>query len=192
MTNSILEEGSIKIEKSSGIARIQFYHPMSNSLPGKLLAELANGITQLGKSDDINVIILSSHGEKAFCGGASFEELISIKDMEGGKQFFSGFANVINACRKSTKLIIGRVQGKAVGGFAFHNYEDRADAEVCQSDELFLGHFQFTPRLKRTEMVPDANEVLGHFKERMLGLDAASQIAAASVASFLPLLPSMR
>ena len=62
-------------------------------------------------------------------------------------------------------------EGKSVGGFAIHNYEDRADAEVCQSDELFLGHFQFTPRLKRTEMVPDANEVLGHFKERMLGLD---------------------
>jgi glutamate synthase (NADPH) small chain len=62
-------------------------------------------------------------------------------------------------------------QGKAVGGFAIHNYEDRSDAEVCQSNELFLGHFQYTPRLKRTEMVPDANEVLGHFKERMLGLD---------------------
>ncbi|MEW6329882.1 MAG: NAD(P)-binding protein [Pseudomonadota bacterium] len=62
-------------------------------------------------------------------------------------------------------------QGKAVGGYAIHNFEDRADAEVCQSNELFLGHFQYTPRLKRTEMVPDANEVLGHFKERMLGLD---------------------
>ncbi|MCR4345828.1 MAG: NAD(P)-binding protein [Sulfuricaulis sp.] len=62
-------------------------------------------------------------------------------------------------------------EGKSVGGYAIHNYEDRADAEVCQSNELFLGHFQYTPRLKRTEMVPDANEVLGHFKERMLGLD---------------------
>jgi dissimilatory sulfite reductase flavoprotein subunit len=62
-------------------------------------------------------------------------------------------------------------QGKSVGGFAVHNYEDRADNEVCQSSELFLGHFAYTPRHKRTEMVPDANEVLGHFKERMLGLD---------------------
>jgi Pyruvate/2-oxoacid:ferredoxin oxidoreductase delta subunit len=67
-------------------------------------------------------------------------------------------------------------QGKSVGGFAIHNYEDRSDAEVCQSNELFLGHFQYTPRLKRTEMVPDANEVLGHFKERMLGLDEKQSV----------------
>ncbi len=70
-------------------------------------------------------------------------------------------------------------QGKSVGGFAIHNYEDRADAEVCQSNELFLGHFQYTPRLKRTEMVPDANEVLGHFKERMLGLDEKQTVEEA-------------
>ncbi len=70
-------------------------------------------------------------------------------------------------------------QGKAVGGYAIHNFEDRADAEVCQSNELFLGHFQFTPRHKRTEMVPDANEVLGHFKERMLGLDEKQTVEEA-------------
>jgi len=70
-------------------------------------------------------------------------------------------------------------QGKAVGGYAIHNYEDRSDAEVCQSNELFLGHFAFTPRHKRTEMVPDANEVLGHFKERMLGLDEKQTVEEA-------------
>ncbi|OGI50061.1 MAG: glutamate synthase [Candidatus Muproteobacteria bacterium RIFCSPHIGHO2_12_FULL_60_33] len=70
-------------------------------------------------------------------------------------------------------------QGKAVGGYAIHNYENRADAEVCQSNELFLGHFQYTPRLKRTEMVPDADEVLGHFKERMLGLDEKQTVEEA-------------
>jgi glutamate synthase (NADPH/NADH) small chain len=71
------------------------------------------------------------------------------------------------------------LQGKAVGGFAVHNYEDRADAEICQSSELFLGHFEFTPRNKRTEMVPDAQEVLGHFKERMLGLSEQQTVAEA-------------
>jgi len=71
------------------------------------------------------------------------------------------------------------LQGKAVGGFAVHNYEDRADAEICQSSELYLGHFEFTPRNKRTEMVPDALEVLGHFKERMLGLSEQQTVAEA-------------
>ncbi len=61
--------------------------------------------------------------------------------------------------------------GKGVGGFAVHNYEDRGAAEVCQSSELFLGHFQHQDRIKRTEIGPSAEEVLGHFEERMVGLD---------------------
>lgn len=99
-----------------GIATIEFGHPLSNSLPGKVLQKLAETITELGNDDTVKVIILTSSGEKAFCAGASFDELISIKDIETGKKFFSGFANVINACRKCPKFIIGRVQGKAVGG----------------------------------------------------------------------------
>jgi len=70
-------------------------------------------------------------------------------------------------------------QGKSVGGFAIHNYEDRSEAEVCQSDELFLGHFQYSARHLRTEMVPDAKEVLGHFKERMLGLEEKQTVEEA-------------
>jgi methylglutaconyl-CoA hydratase len=98
------------------IASIEFHHPLSNSLPGKVLQELANTITELGTNDQIIVIILKSAGERAFCAGASFDELMSIDDLETGQVFFSGFANVINAARKCPKLIIGRVQGKAVGG----------------------------------------------------------------------------
>jgi Pyruvate/2-oxoacid:ferredoxin oxidoreductase delta subunit len=62
------------------------------------------------------------------------------------------------------------LQGKAVGGFAVHNYEDRSAAEVCKSEELFLGHFPYAERIKRTEIGPSAEEVLGHFAERMVGL----------------------
>jgi methylglutaconyl-CoA hydratase len=64
----------------------------------------------------VKVIVLKSEGDKAFCAGASFDELIAIKDLETGTKFFSGFANVINAMRKAPKFIIARVQGKAVGG----------------------------------------------------------------------------
>ncbi|MEO9258343.1 MAG: enoyl-CoA hydratase/isomerase family protein [Crocinitomicaceae bacterium] len=101
---------------ANGIATIEFFHPMSNSLPAKMLLKLTQTITQLGNDNNVKVIILKSAGERAFCGGASFDELISIQDLETGKVFFSGFANVINACRKAPKFIIGRVQGKAVGG----------------------------------------------------------------------------
>jgi methylglutaconyl-CoA hydratase len=85
-------------------------------LPGKVLAQLAQTITECGQRDDVRVIILRSAGDKAFCGGASFDELVSINDTETGLKFFSGFANVINAMRLCPKLIIGRIQGKAVGG----------------------------------------------------------------------------
>ena len=111
-----IDQGGVNVSIENSIASIEFHHPLSNSLPGKVLQELANTITELGTNDEIIVIILKSAGERAFCAGASFDELMSIDDLETGKVFFSGFANVINAARKCPKLIIGRVQGKAVGG----------------------------------------------------------------------------
>lgn len=100
----------------SGIGIITFGHPMSNALPGAILETLALSINQIASDQRCKVIVLQSQGSKAFCAGASFDELISISDYESGLEFFSGFAKVINACRKAPKLIIGRVQGKAVGG----------------------------------------------------------------------------
>ena len=111
-----IDQGGVNVSIENSIASIEFHHPLSNSLPGKVLQELANTITELGTNDQIIVIILKSAGERAFCAGASFDELMSIDDLETGQVFFSGFANVINAARKCPKLIIGRVQGKAVGG----------------------------------------------------------------------------
>lgn len=100
----------------NGLATIEFFHPAHNSLPGDLLAKLAKTITEAGENDDVKVIILKSGGDRTFCAGASFNELMSINDAETGKVFFSGFANVLNAMRKCPKFIIGRIQGKAVGG----------------------------------------------------------------------------
>jgi methylglutaconyl-CoA hydratase len=112
-----VDQGDVQIKvNENGIATIEFSHPLSNSLPGKILAKLADTIKKAGNNDSIRVIVLKSAGERAFCAGASFDELISINDIDTGKTFFSGFANVINAARTCPKLIIGRVQGKAVGG----------------------------------------------------------------------------
>ena len=101
---------------NNGIATISFYHPEQNSLPSDLLSKLTETIELAGKNDAIKVIILKSGGEKTFCSGASFQELCAINDEETGKLFFSGFANVINAIRKCPKIVIGSIQGKAVGG----------------------------------------------------------------------------
>ncbi|WP_340076954.1 enoyl-CoA hydratase/isomerase family protein [Leptobacterium sp. I13] len=108
--------GSLYTHIQNKIATIEFGHPASNSFPSELLERLTKELNKLSKDTFVNVIVLKSEGDKAFCAGASFNELISITNIEEGKTFFSGFANVINAMRKCGKIIIGRIQGKVVGG----------------------------------------------------------------------------
>ncbi|WP_121146674.1 enoyl-CoA hydratase/isomerase family protein [Tenacibaculum discolor] len=110
------ENGSLYTHIENKVATVEFGHPASNSFPSVLLERLANELDKLSINDEVSVIVLKSEGERAFCAGASFDELVSIDNLEDGKAFFSGFANVINAMRRCSKLIIGRVQGKTVGG----------------------------------------------------------------------------
>ncbi len=110
------DPGSVVSKTENGISTIIFFHPQSNSLPGTLLRQLAAEITTAGKNPASHVIVLKSGGDKAFCAGASFDELIAINDLAVGTEFFSGFAAVINAMRMAPKFVIVRVQGKAVGG----------------------------------------------------------------------------
>ena len=112
----ISKSGTITTSILNQVATIEFSHPASNSFPSTLLQELTDEINTLSKNDSASIIILKSSGTGAFCAGASFDELLSINNYEDGSRFFSGFANVINAMRKCSKLIIGRIHGKAVGG----------------------------------------------------------------------------
>lgn len=110
------QDGFIKTVIEDKIATITFSHPASNSFPSTLLSDLTAQLNIFSEDDAVSIIVLKSTGEGAFCAGASFDELLSITNLEDGKAFFSGFANVINAMRTCKKIIIGRVQGKAVGG----------------------------------------------------------------------------
>lgn len=109
-------EGTIKTIIKENIATVSFYHPASNSFPSLLLQNLTQELNVLSENENISLIVLKSEGNGAFCAGASFDELLEVSTLEEGKIFFSGFANLINAIRKCSKLIIGRVHGKAVGG----------------------------------------------------------------------------
>ena len=111
-----MSQAYVKQSVENGIGSIEFYNPSHNAMPSHLLKTLEQTIIDAGNNDDIKVVVLKSGGERTFCAGASFNELMAISNLEEGKQFFSAFAGVINAMRKSPKLIIGRVQGKAVGG----------------------------------------------------------------------------
>jgi methylglutaconyl-CoA hydratase len=144
MNTKINDTGNVSLNISeSGVAVISFYHPAQNSLPTGLLNELANTIARAGNNAQTRVIILKSEGDRTFCAGASFDELLQIKDKQAGAEFFSGFARVINACRKSPKIIIARVQGKAVGGgvglAAAADYCLATEAASIKLSELAIG-----------------------------------------------------
>ncbi len=111
-----MSQAYVKQTIENNIGYIEFFTPEHNAMPSPILKQLELAIKDAGKNDAIKVIVLKSGGERTFCAGASFTELVAINNLEEGKRFFSGFANVINAMRKCPKLIIGRVQGKAVGG----------------------------------------------------------------------------
>src|SRR4051794_24260954 len=109
------EQGSVITELKNNIAFITFFHPQSNSLPGTLLKKIGAEIFSAGQNEKATVIVLQSKSEHlpegktaTFCSGASFDELISIDTFQRGKEFFSGFASVINAMRMAPKFIIAR------------------------------------------------------------------------------------
>ena len=160
-----LREGYVTSHTEHGITTIEFFHPQGNSLPGKLLNSLAQEIHYAG-THDTKVVILKSAGNGAFCGGASFDELMAVKNEKEGTEFFSGFANVINAMRNCTKLIIGRIHGKCVGGgvglAAAVDYAIAVKDSEVKLSELSLGIGPF---------------VVGPAIERKIGSSAFSQLS---------------
>ena len=159
------DSGYVKSHTEHGITTIEFFHPQSNSLPAKILDELTQEIHYAG-THETKVIILRSAGEGAFCAGASFDELIAIKNEKEGLRFFQGFANVINAMRKCNKLIIGRIHGKCVGGgvglAAACDYAIAVNKSDVKLSELSIGIGPF---------------VVGPAVERKIGTSPFSQLA---------------
>ena len=166
MFDAALTEGVSCTVDSRGVAVVTFAHPRSNSLPGAVLADLASTLRGLGHRDDVKVVVLGSAGGRAFCAGASFDELIAISDEQEGLDFFMGFANVINAIRTLPKLVIGRVQGKAVGGgvgvASATDYCLATKYAAVKLSELAVGIGPF---------------VVGPAVERKLGVSGMSQLA---------------
>lgn len=159
------KEGYVKSHSEHGITTIEFFHPKSNSLPGEILEEITQEI-HYACSHETKVIILKSGGDGAFCAGASFEELSNLTTEKEGLHFFQGFANLINSMRKCNKLIIGRIQGKCVGGglgiAAACDYAIAVTTAEIKLSELAIGIGPF---------------VVGPAVERKIGLSAFSQLA---------------
>ncbi len=159
-------KGTVVTTVNHGVARIAFHHPQSNSLPGELLRELGDAIHNANANNEVKVMIVMSTGDKAFCAGASFDELAAINSEEEGLKFFSGFAYVINAMRTSSKLILGRVHARAVGGGV---------GLACSVDYCFATR---NAQMKLSELAVGIGPfVVGPAVQRKAGLSAMSQMA---------------
>src|SRR6185312_1353893 len=153
-------QGNVSTTIANGIAAISFFHPAQNSLPSALLDKLTTDIIAASADDTVRVIVLKSEGDRTFCAGASFDELLQIKDKAAGAEFFLGFANVINAIRKCGKIVIVRVQGKSVGGgvglAAAADYCLATEAASIKLSELAIGigPFVISPAVTRKIGLP--------------------------------------
>lgn len=160
------KNGSLYTHIQNHIAIVEFGHPASNSFPSELLERLEKEFHKLSDNEQVRVIILKSEGDRAFCAGASFDELLNIENMQQGKSFFSGFANVINAMRSCKKLIIGRIHGKAVGGgvglAAACDYCMATENSAIKLSELSIGIGPF---------------VIAPVIERKMGIAALSELS---------------
>ncbi|MEM8487474.1 MAG: enoyl-CoA hydratase/isomerase family protein [Bacteroidota bacterium] len=163
------QAGYVQVEETAPhVSTVTFFHPAHNAMPSHLLAALAQAINTLGQDPAVRIIVLKSGGDRTFCAGASFDELLQINDAGSGEAFFSGFADVINACRRCPKLIIGRVQGKAIGGgvglAAATDYCVATKYAAVKLSELAIGIGPF---------------VVGPVIERKIGLAAFSHLTLA-------------
>ena len=150
-----MNNGFVTQELKNNIAEITFGTPKSNALPGEILEKLAQTIIESGKDENVKAILLKSEGDKAFCAGASFDELLEIDDLENSKIFFGGFAKVLNAMRSCGKLVIVRVQGKTTGGgvgiacAADYCFATKDSAMALTELNLGIGPFVIGPYVER-------------------------------------------
>lgn len=135
--------GSLYTKIQGHIATVEFGHPAGNSFVSELLDRLAAAFRALSANTMVSVILLKSEGDRTFCAGASLDELRTLHSLKEGTAFFNGFATVINAMRSCGKPIIGRIQGKAVGGgvglIAACDYVFAAVAADVRLSELSIG-----------------------------------------------------
>lgn len=137
------ERGSLYTRFSGPLAILEFGHPASNSLNSELLSRICQELESLGANPEVAAILIQSEGDRAFCAGASFDELLEVATPEQSASFFSGFARLINTMRTCPRPIIGRVHGKAVGGgvglIAACDYVLASEAASIRLSELSIG-----------------------------------------------------
>lgn len=152
-------------EYHGSVCTVTFGHGIHNDMTSDVLAELRQKLLIVAREPDIKIVVLLTNGDKTFCAGANFTELLSLSNDREGQDFFNGFAGVINAIRVSPQIFVVRVQGKAVGGglglAAAADYCLALESAPIKLSELAIGIGPF---------------VIGPAVVRKMGLAAFSQL----------------
>ena len=158
------DSGFVRVEIKAGVGDISFHHPKGNSLPANLLGRLTQSVDDLAANTDIRVLTLSSRGEGAFCAGASFDEMLGVKEEIDAREYFMGFGRFILAMKRCPKFILTRVQGKAVGG----------GVGVIGASDYVLAHQDASLRLSEFSL-GFGPFVIGPAVERKIGVAAFAE-----------------
>ena len=139
---AVQSSGSVRLTIEHQTAWIQFEHPSGNACTSSMLDQLCAAFDSLADRKDIGWAVLSSSGT-TFCAGAHLEEVLALNNPQNAEKFFGGFARLILAMARCNHPVLGRVQGKAVGGgvgiLAACDYVIASEHTLIKLSELSIG-----------------------------------------------------
>jgi len=109
---------TLKFERRDRIAFVMINRPDKlNALNSQAKSELKQLFLEIQKDAEVDVVIVTGSGEKAFVAGTDIKEL-TVLDEQKGKLFSEGGQAVFNLIENLGKPVIAAVNGYALGGGA--------------------------------------------------------------------------
>ncbi len=107
---------TLLFDKNDRVATVTINRPDKlNALNAQAKSELMELFTQLRTDTNVDVVILTGAGEKAFVAGTDIKELTELNS-ETGKEFSAKGQEVFDAIEHLGKPVIAAVNGYALGG----------------------------------------------------------------------------
>jgi enoyl-CoA hydratase/carnithine racemase len=126
---------NILLEKKAKVAKIIINRPeVLNALNRETRFEILGAFLELERDENINVIIITGSGDKAFSAGQDLNESVDFKE-EGAKVWIEEHDRLYKGVINSTKAIIASLRGYSVGaGFQLALL---ADIRICSENAKF-------------------------------------------------------
>ena len=109
------------VERSAGVGTLTLNRPDKlNAFAGEMRREIADAIEELDGSAEIRVIVITGAG-RGFCAGADvgyMAELVARQDATAMAALVEAGRRVVMTIRRSSKPVIGAINGVAAGGGA--------------------------------------------------------------------------